>query len=360
MCYLLISSSQHPLRCSYYYFHFRNGETGAQTYRYCSRLHGYHEAQPEFWLRLVWFSSQTLTHTLRCLQRSQTAFGVRTSCVPTGSEQGWSRRGMSSSMRGPFFLWISKTHFSEVLLESKGDILPWTIRQGSESSPGTSRAWLISLILLSRQPWLALWLCSFSPSCFLVSPSFQDNTCEMAGPSGPLVNVQRQCWPEMKSFQDLQGLKQKEIYSLNILRAEAVCLIHSCAPESYKVPRTKQVLSKCWMDELSCEKELPKVISQKTGVEWRAQVCSSPPEKSTRVCICVCAMCPKVKLKNPCDMLARVSTFPLCILRSGVVSVHGSCTAHLGVLPLRIFPFSPSPSLLLSLSNTHNMKFTIF
>lgn len=50
------------------------------------------------------------------------------------------------------FLWISKTHFSEVLLESKGDILPWTVGQGSESSLGTSRAWPFSLILSSRQP----------------------------------------------------------------------------------------------------------------------------------------------------------------------------------------------------------------
>lgn len=82
---------------------------------------------------------------------------------------------MSSSVRGPLFLGISKTHFSEVLLESKGDILPWTIGQGPESSPGTSRAWLLSLILLSGQPWLALWLCSYAPSCFLVFPTFQDN-----------------------------------------------------------------------------------------------------------------------------------------------------------------------------------------
>lgn len=136
--------------------------------------------------------SQTLTHSPHCLQRFQAAFGVRTSCVLPGSEQGWSRCGMSSSVRGPFFLWISKTRFSEVLLESKRDIFRWTVGQGSESGPGTSRAWRFPLILLPRPPWGSGALQSSSLSLPRL-PTFSDNTCEMAGPSGPLVSVRRQC-----------------------------------------------------------------------------------------------------------------------------------------------------------------------
>uniref|UniRef100_A0A5F4VWW7 protein-tyrosine-phosphatase n=1 Tax=Callithrix jacchus TaxID=9483 RepID=A0A5F4VWW7_CALJA len=117
---------------------------------------------------------------------SLAAFGVRTSCVPPESEQGWDGCGMSSSVRGPLFLWISKTHFSEVLSKSKGGI-EWIVGPGSESSPGTSRAWPFPLILLSRQPWIPLWFCGYSPSCFLVFLQFQEDALETAAPNGLLV-----------------------------------------------------------------------------------------------------------------------------------------------------------------------------
>lgn len=132
--------------------------------------------------------------------------------------------------------WDFKDSLQWSLLESKGDILPRTIGQGSESIPGTSRTWLFSLILLSRQPWLAPWLCSYSPSCFLVFPTFQDNTWEVVGLTGPVVDVQRQCWPELKKLPESSGPQTERIIFPKHYESRS-CLSRSQLRATYSLPR---------------------------------------------------------------------------------------------------------------------------
>lgn len=152
------------------------------------------------------------------------------------SEQGWSMCGMSSSMRGPLFLWISKTHFSEVLLKSKGDMLPWTVGQGWVQPWHLKGLAVFSNLVIKAtlDHTMVLQLFSLFLSCV---PTFAREHLRDSSSKWPTCHRLKEMLTWNKnSCQDLQGPKHKKLYSLNTLRVEAHSQLY---PEPYKVLETR-------------------------------------------------------------------------------------------------------------------------